>query len=327
MMKQITQTILTTLKGARRILITSHQNPDGDSVGSQLALAEYVSALGVSYAIVNDGTIPSKYRFLPGIAGIRDIEGYVPSGDFDVAVIVECSNLARVGRVERLIAPACTVINIDHHPDNASFGAINWNDIDAAAAGEMIYDLIRENGVAITPAMAANLYAAILTDTGRFYYSNTTPKCLRIAAALIEAGADPTSLTTDIYYRQSRAMIRLAALAAADMQYLLDGRLCTMTLEQKRLRETQANQGDTEGLVNLTMNAEGVEVGVLFTELDRTRTKVSFRSQNTVNVGEIAAHYGGGGHVNASGCQIDLPLAEAQKEVVAYLKERLNGSV
>jgi phosphoesterase RecJ-like protein len=175
--------------------------------------------------------------------------------------------------------------------------------------------------------MAANLYAAILTDTGRFYYNNTTARCLRIAAELIEAGADPTSLTTNIYYRQSRAMIRLAALAAADMQYLLDGRLCTMTLEQKRLRETHASQSDMEGLVNLTMNAAGVEVGVLFTEMDGARTKVSFRSQNTINVGEIAAHYGGGGHVNASGCQIDLPMAEAQKEVVDYLKERLNGSV
>lgn len=327
MMKQIKKTILQTLRNARQVLITSHQNPDGDSVGSQLALAEYLSTLNIPAVVVNDGIIPAKYRFLPGIDRILNIESYVASGGFDVAVVVECSNLARAGKVERLIDPHCKVVNIDHHPDNAAFGSANWNDVDASAAGEMIYELVREDGASVTPTMAANLYAAILTDTGRFYYSNTTARCLRIAAELIEAGADPTDLTTNIYYRQSRVMIRLAALAAADMQYLLDGRLCTMTLEKKRLQETHANQSDMEGLVNLTMNADGVEVGILFTELDGARTKISFRSQDAINVGEIAAHYGGGGHANASGCQIDLPLAEAQKEVVNYLKERLNGSV
>jgi phosphoesterase RecJ-like protein len=138
MMKQIKKTILKTLKNARQVLITSHQNPDGDSVGSQLALAEYVSALEIPTVIVNDGIIPAKYRFLPGIDRILNIESYVPSGGFDVAVVVECSNLARAGKVERLIDPRCAVVNIDHHPDNAAFGSLNWNDVDASAAGEMI---------------------------------------------------------------------------------------------------------------------------------------------------------------------------------------------
>ncbi len=326
-MKQIRQTILATLKNARRVLVTSHQNPDGDSVGSQLALAEFLTVLTTAPVLVNDGLIPTKYHTLPGIDRILDINDFVPAGEFDVAVVVECSNPARAGRVADLIDARCTVVNIDHHPDNSSFGAINWNDVTASAAGEMIYGLIREADVSVTPTMAANLYAAILTDTGRFHFSNTTPRCLRIAAELIEAGADPTRLTNDIYFRQSREMIHLAALVAADMDYLLDGRLCAMTLDQARMRETRTNQADAEGLVNLTISAAGVKVGVLFTEMNDARTKVSFRSQDAIDVGAIAAHYGGGGHVNASGCQLHLPLAQARREVLAFLKDRLDGSV
>lgn len=326
MTKQIKQTILTTLNAARRVLISSHQNPDGDSVGSQLALAEFLDTQGVPPTIINDGAIPAKYNTLPGIDRIRDART-ADDGGFDVAVIVECSTRSRVGAVERLLDDRCIIVNIDHHPDNTAFGAVNWNDPTAAAAGEMIYDLIGEAGTPVTPTMAANLYAAILTDTGRFHFSCTTPHSLRVAAALIEAGADPTRLTNDIYFRQSRAMIRLAALVAADMEYLLDGRLCAMVLDRARLRETNASQADSEGLVNLTMNADGVKVGVLFTELENGRTKVSFRSQDAIDVGQIAAHYGGGGHVNASGCQVNLPLADARREVLTYLKERLNGSV
>jgi len=308
------------------VLIASHQNPDGDSIGSQLALAEVLDALAVPHAIVNEGVVPSRYNTLPGVERIGDVRTFADDG-FDVAVIIECSTLNRIGAVERLITGDCTLINIDHHPDNAAFGAINWNDTAASAAGEMIYDLIWESGLPVTPTMAANLYAAILTDTGRFHFSCTTPRSLRIAAELMEAGADPTQLTNDIYFRQSPAMIRLAALVAADMEYLLDGRLCAMVLDRARLLETKANQSDTEGLVNLTMSAAGVKVGVLFTEMETGRTKVSFRSQDAIDVGQIAAHYGGGGHVNASGCQINLPLAEARRDVLAYLKERLNGSL
>lgn len=326
MTTKVKQTILTTLKQARKVLISSHQNPDGDSIGSQLALAEVLDALAVPQAIVNEGVIPSKYNTLPGVQRICDVRTFADDG-FDLAVVIECSTLNRIGAVERLITDGCIIINIDHHPDNASFGTINWNATAASAAGEMIYDLIREAGLPVTPAMAANLYAAILTDTGRFHFSCTTPRSLRIAAELMEAGANPTQLTNDIYFRQSPAMIRLAALVAADMEYLLDGRLCAMVLDRARLRETKANQSDTEGLVNLTMSAAGVKVGVLFTELEDARTKVSFRSQDAIDVGQIAAHYGGGGHVNASGCQVDLPLAEARREVLAYLKERLNGSL
>jgi bifunctional oligoribonuclease and PAP phosphatase NrnA len=327
MTKQIKQTILTTFKDARQVLITSHQNPDGDSIGSQLALAEFLAALGLPNVIVNDGIIPSKYHSLPGINRILDIDDFAPSTGFDVAVVVECSNLARAGKVEHLVDPRCAIVNIDHHPDNASFGGINWIDVAASAAGEMIYELIRETDLTITSTMAANLYTAILTDTGRFHYSNTTARCLRIAAELIEAGADPTRLTNDIYFRQSREMIHLTALVAADMDYLLEGRLCAMTLDRARMRDTRANQGDAEGLINVTMSAAGVRVGVLFTELDDAHTKVSFRSQDAIDVGEIAAHYGGGGHVNASGCQVNLPLVQARREVLNYLKDRLNGSV
>jgi phosphoesterase RecJ-like protein len=175
--------------------------------------------------------------------------------------------------------------------------------------------------------MATNLYAAILTDTGRFHYANTTPNCMRAAAHLLELGASTVEVTEKVYFSLKPQVVKLTGRVVGDMQFELDGRLCLLTVDQKTLAEAHVDNGDIEGLVNYTLYARGVELGALFTELSAGKTKVSFRSQKDLDVAAIAAHFGGGGHVNASGCIVDMPLREARETIIRYIEDRLNGSV
>ncbi len=324
----IRQKIIDTLLKSKKVLVTAHKSPDGDSLGSQLGLAGFLEDNNIEHTLVNEGVIPDKYRFMPGIEAVLDIEklsGEV--GPFDTAVVIECSNLERIGRVQRLIGPETVVINIDHHQDNVEFGAVNLKIIEAAAAGEMIYDILQQGSYPISRDMATNLYTAILTDTGRFHYSSTTPACLMAAAHLMELGANAAEITDNVYYNLRPQVVRLTGLAISEMQYQMNGRLCLLTVDRKMMQAAEAGQGDTEGLVNYSMYPNGVELGVLFTEVDNHQTKVSFRSQKDVDVADIAAHFGGGGHINASGCVVELPLEKARETIVKYIKDRLNGSV
>ena len=328
MIKQIRQDIIDTLLASHQVLITAHKSPDGDSLGSQLGLAGFLAARNIPYLIVNDGIIPDKYRFLPGIETIRDVEDVPsPAPAFDTAVVVECSSFDRIGDVGGLINDRCRIINIDHHQDNVPFGKINLKDVGAAAAGEMIYDLLVQAAARIDRDMATNLYTAILTDTGRFHYVSTTPYSLKVAAALLECGADPVEITEKVYFNLKPQAVRLTGMAIANMRFLMGGRLCLLTVDKNMLTQSGAGWGDMEGLVNYSLYADGVRVGVLLTELDGAKTKVSLRSQNKIDVAAIAAHYGGGGHLNASGCVVELPLEQARETIVAYIEEQLDGSV
>lgn len=328
MNKKIRQQIIDRLLQSSHLLITAHRSPDGDSIGSQLGLAGFLEARRIPFMIVNQGEIPEKYRFLPGSKMIRDIsEIDRVEKPFDTAVVIECSTMERIGDVRRLIDDKTVIINIDHHQDNVSFGGINFTDTRAAAAGEMIFDILRQVPAEFDAAMATNLYTAILTDTGRFHYSSTTPYCLQVAAELLSFGADPVEITEKIYYNLRPQVVRLTGMAVANMQLMVDGRLCVLTIDRAMMKETGTGDGDTEGIVNYSMYSNGVDIGVLFTEIENKRTKVSFRSQNDIDVADIAAHYGGGGHLNASGCIVELPLERAIEKIVSYIKERLNGSV
>jgi len=320
--------IIDRLRQSRQVLITAHKNPDGDSLGSQLGLAGFLDQIGVSYQLINEGAIPDKFKFLPDVEKIHNIETYKRADTaFDSAVIIECSTLDRIGRVRELIGDDTTVINIDHHQDNRLFGDINFKDVEAAAAGQMIYEILRKAQATITEAIATNLYTAILTDTGRFHYSSTTPACMRVASELLERGADPVSTTESVYYDLKPRAILLTGLAISSMQYKCDGRLCLMTIDRKMMIKAGAEKSDTEGLVNYSMYASGVQVGILFTEVADDRTKISFRSRDDINVAEMAAQFGGGGHINASGCIVEMPLAKARDKIIEIVRERLNGSV
>ncbi len=310
------QAVEKVLRKAKNILVTSHQDPDGDSLGSQMALIAYLQKKKKRILAVNQGKMPNKYRFLDPKGIIR--EAVLPLPDFvpEVAFVVECPSLRRIGSVQQLLRPETVIVNIDHHPKNEKFGQINWLDAKASAVGEMIYEFLLAARFKITRPVAEALYTAILTDTGRFRYSSTKPKTLEICARLMQLGANPQKITEEVYYRISPSDLRLVARVLEGMELHEGGQVCFLSIDDRILADTGARFEDTEGIVDYSLYLREVKVGVLFKELSFGKTKVSLRSQNGINISPIAKFFGGGGHPNASGCALPLPLPEAKRTVL-----------
>jgi len=307
---------------ARRVLISSHLDPDGDSLGSQLAMATLAQGWKKKVAIANQGEIPSKYQFLDSEKRIilhrnKRVLKFMP----DLVIILESPYLERIGWVKEVIPEKCTIINIDHHPDNVSYGTINYLDPTAAAVGEMVYAIMLRAGFPVSPMVASWLYAAILTDTGRFRYTSTTSKSMRICAQLIDLGADARYLTDKIYFNFSEQNLRLLGHVLSGLELHQGGKISCLTVDQKSVKQFQISPGDTEGLVDYSLFINGAEVGALFKEIGSHRTKVSLRSQNHLDIGQLARQYGGGGHKNAAGFALNQPLTQAKRMVLEELKK------
>ena len=319
--------VLDLIRGSRTILITSHRDPDGDSIGSQLALAHLVEKWGKSCRIINQGELPFKYGFLDPSSKIENVEVMESrkgaGADPDLAFVLDCTSMSRVGDVERIIPPQTSLVNIDHHQDNELFGTFNHVDVSASAVGETIFSLLEAAAVPLTPEVANQLYAAILTDTGRFKFTNTTPRCLNVCAELIEKGADPRYVTNQIYFNHSLAFLKLLGSVLRHPEITGRERICSMIISQRTLRDLKVNPKELEGLVNYSLFLKGVEIGLLFTEKEDGKTKVNLRSQNEFNVAKVAKAFGGGGHRNAAGCMLDLSLNEAKKIIVGQIQRML----
>ncbi len=312
--------IAELLRPASRILITAHRDPDGDSLGCQLAFHEYWTSQKKRTAdIVNHGSLPRKYRFLDPKGLVRTRGQIKRRKHWDAVVVFECSSLDRIGSVQSLVPDAIPVVNIDHHPQNSMFGTVNVLDSTAAACGEMVYDLLNLWKARITPAIAQQLAVAIVTDTGRFHYHSTSPRTLELTAELMRQGADLTALTDQIYYSYTVNHFRLLQHVLGHAQISAGGTVCLLTLSAADRRQFGVPMRELEGLVDYTLSVRGVKVGALLKELGPHKTKVSLRSSDSFNVSEIAGLFGGGGHVNASGCTIDLPMEES----VAALKKAI----
>lgn len=310
------QAVEKVLRKAKNILVTSHQDPDGDSLGSQMALIAYLQKGKKRILAVNQGKMPNKYRFLDPKGVIREAVEPLPDFTPEVAFVVECPSLRRIGCVQKLLRPDTVIVNIDHHPKNEKFGQINWLDAKASAVGEMIYDFLLASRFKITRPVAEALYTAILTDTGRFRYSSTQPRTLEICARLMQLGANPQKITEEVYYRISPSDLRLVARVLEGMELHEGGRVCFLSIDDRILADTGARFEDTEGIVDYSLYLREVKVGVLFKELSSRKTKVSLRSQNGIDISPIAKAFGGGGHPNASGCALSMPLQEAKRTVL-----------
>lgn len=312
MTKSAAAAVARRLVNARRLLLTAHRDPDGDSLGCQLAFYEYwTRQRGRRADIINQGPLPSKYRFLDPRRIVRAPGRAFKGTRWDCAIVFECSALDRIGSVERLIPPELPIINIDHHRHNAGYGAINIVDPEAAACGEMIYDLFRHWKADITPSIAGNLAVAILTDTGRFYHPCTNIRTLEITAALMRHGANLTELATNVYHSLSPRQFRLIHHVLGHAELRAGGKICFLSLSARDRQRFGVPMHDLEGLVDYTLSLAGVRVGALLRELAPRRTKASLRSANSVDVAAVAQGFGGGGHRNAAGCVIERPLREA----------------
>jgi phosphoesterase RecJ-like protein len=299
-------------------LITSHERPDGDALGSELALYYMLRAGGKTAVVYNQDQTPGDYRFLPGADVI--VHELPPTESFDAAFILDCSELDRVGREAGRIRKIMQLINIDHHVSNGGFCDATLLDAGASSTGELIYRLAEAMMLPLTPEMATNLYAALLTDTGGFCYGNTTRDCLVIAGRLVENGARPQWISENIYENAPLVKIRLLAVALESLALDLNGKVGSMIVTQENFARTGALQEHMEGFADLPRTIAGVEISILFSELEKDYFKLSFRSKGRFDVERVAGKFGGGGHINAAGCSIRGDIDTIKRLVLAQIE-------
>jgi phosphoesterase RecJ-like protein len=302
----------------QRFLISSHARPDGDSIGSQLAMAYALRALGKDVTIVNRDPAPPPLMAFPGVPSIHVAERV--DGDYDAAIVLECSELKRTG-VEGL--ERYFLINVDHHPGNAEFGALNWFNGHAAACTEMVFDLVEALGVPLSPEIATHLYVGILTDTGSFHYSSISPRTFDICRRLAEAGVDPPRVARSIFDSNSLGRLKLFGAVLSSIELEDEGRLAIVRVDRAMAASAGGSYEDTEGLINLPLTVRDIQAVVFFKELSEREYRVSMRSKGEIDVCSVAKGFGGGGHKNASGCTVTGDYAEVR----ARLTRNLVGAI
>jgi bifunctional oligoribonuclease and PAP phosphatase NrnA len=303
-----------------RFIISSHARPDGDAIGSELAMAAALRALGKEVRVINADPTPAMLQPFPGVAAIEIAPAVPADARADAVIVMECGDLARTGvsGLDRFF-----VINIDHHPGNTGYGALNWFDASAAACGEMVFDLIRALGVPLSTEIATHVYVAILTDTGSFHFSNLSPRTFDICRQALEAGVDPVAVARQVYDSNTMGRIRLLGAVLNDMQVAADGRLAILCMDQATVARTGATPDDAEGLVNQPLTVRDIVAVAFVKQVQGDEYRVSLRSKGAVDVGAVAKPFGGGGHRNASGCTIVMPLAGLRTTLV----ERLTAAI
>lgn len=294
--------VAAAIRAHDAFLLTSHARPDGDAIGSQLAMAFALDALGKRVRLVNKDAAPAPYRDFPGIDRIIAADRAEPIAGLDEATIVmECGDLSRP-EVAGLERP--TVINIDHHIGNAMYGTVNWFDASAAACGEMVADVIDALEVPWTQDIAAHLYLAIATDTGGFRHGPMSERTFRACARVAATGLSTAQLSREIFDSFSIGRIRLTGALLDAMTLHHDQRLAVLYYDDDLLAACGATTDDTDGLVNLPLGAKAVVAVALVRKQDEGRYRVSMRSKGAVSVRDVAVAHGGGGHVNAAACSI-----------------------
>ncbi len=301
------------LKAAKKLVIVSHVSPDGDTLGSSLALMHALRMLGKEVIMNVDDDISTVYSFLPGIA---EYCRFAPeeSVDADLLVIVDASSADRAGNALDVVkSPA--VLNIDHHKTNTRFADYLYLDSDAAATAEIIYSLLLEMGIKLTRDIATCIYEGIYTDTGSFKYSNTTSNTLKTAAALLNYGVNP-SLISDNMELKSRSQVEMLRKVLETLTFLKDGKIAYIEIPL----ELYDHNVETDTFISYPRYVEGVEIALLFKQVEANLTRVSFRSKE-IDVAKVALSFGGGGHKKASGCSIYAPLKEAEKVILEAVGE------
>jgi bifunctional oligoribonuclease and PAP phosphatase NrnA len=314
-MDQLEQ-VLHHIGERKHFLVTSHTRPDGDSVGSTLALAQVLRKMGKSAEVVLGDTVPVIYQPLPHAETIRHAAHV--NGKYDAAIILECDSLVRT-RLQGL--EQHFLINIDHHATSKPFADINWIDPSACAVAEMVFRLALVAGVKITPDVATCLYTAVLTDTGSFCYSPTNAQTFELAKRLVEHGAEPARIAQNIYFSSPTSKMRLLGAALSNLHR--EGPIAWMAVTRQDMDRCGALDEDCEGLVNYALGIAGVEVAVFLREIGADRVRVSIRSKGAVNVADIAGKFGGGGHECASGFSLEGPLQAAEERVLAELRGKI----
>lgn len=315
--------VVAAIQAAPAVAVLSHVAPEGDAIGSLLGALLALRAAGKTAHGYLADPLPPNLAQLPGAGELRR---QVPIGrPYPCYLVLDTADLARTGGLLEGRPASSVVVNVDHHPGNPAFGDVNWVDPAASSAGEMVWRLLEAGGFPLPPPAAANLYAAILTDTGSFRHGNTTPAALRAAASLVEAGADPAAIAAGLFGQREVREFRLLAEALGSLALSPDGRVAW--IEVSLAAQTRAGAGleVTDEFVEYPRALAGVRVAVAFKEVAAAEIKVSFRSRGELDVRRVAASLGGGGHRNAAGCTLQMDLAAAKAAVLGALA-RLPGA-
>jgi phosphoesterase RecJ-like protein len=321
--KQLTQA-LEFLQGGDDYLVVSHVQPDGDAISSTIVMHWLLQKLGKKTTLMNEGEVPFRLHYLSASDSIIPFSIQPPQRAFRRIVSVDCADFQRIGKVSGAFEPGYELLNIDHHPTNDGFGTVNLLQFDAAATVEILFDLIDAAGIALDLDVATAIYTGLLTDTGGFRYSNTSPHVMNIASRLLAVGVNGFQLADHLLEKMTMPQLRILERGLSRLTFSEDGQIGWLYIEPADMGETGATGEDLEGLVNYPRNIDGVEVGILFKVANSGEVKVSFRSAGKVDVAAIAQSFGGGGHIRAAGCRIEAQLPDAMALVVDAVRKALN---
>jgi bifunctional oligoribonuclease and PAP phosphatase NrnA len=316
------QSVAKALMGARRIASLCHENPDADTLGAAIAIALIAERLGKEYEIIAPQRPAAMYAFLPRFDEIV----LEPSGTADVAVVCDAATLERIGPMastHREWLARAEILNIDHHATNSGFGAANLVDSSAAATCQVIGDLLPDLGIEPDVELATALLAGIVRDSHSFADTNTSPRTLRLAATLLEAGAPLAAIYRFLFAEMPYARMLLWGKLLDGLGQRRDGRIVYACLTLAMLEETGTEQPDADGIAEFIAQAKGAEVTLLLRELGPDETRTSIRTSELVDASEIARPFGGGGHVRRAGCTVAAPLGEAVARVLQVCEEQL----
>ncbi|GAK38462.1 bifunctional oligoribonuclease/PAP phosphatase NrnA [Paenibacillus urinalis] len=304
-------------------LIVSHVQPDGDAVSSTVMVGWLLSCLGKKFTMINEGPIPQRMQYLWNADQILNASLQSPPKQFQQVICVDCADYERVGKVTHWFADEANILNIDHHPTNNGYGKVNIIKDDAAATAEILYDLVEACGVAWDKEAATAAYTGLLTDTGGFRYSSTSPKVMKIASDLLALGVNGPELAERLLEEITLPQLKVLTRALNTLSISEDGQIAWVVVTPEDMTECGAQNDDLEGIVNYPRNIQGVEVGILFKVISDEVAKVSFRSAGKVDVAALAQGFGGGGHVRAAGARVEGPWQDTVNEVVERVKSQL----
>ncbi len=320
-MKLDSQGFFRFIQTKERFIVTCHVHPDGDAIGSLLAIGFLLKQYGKQVELICSEGVPAVYLFLEGNQLIK--KERERSATPEVLISVDCAEKDRCAiDAGTWDIPGLTIVNIDHHITNTGFGKINLIDPQAAATGEVLYRMFSEAGALLNQAIAAALYTAVATDTGFFRYSSTSSYTLELASQLVkEYGIEPSKVAEQVHEQKSFKSVRLLGEVLCTLKVGINGKVAWMVLDQPMLSKFQVENEETESFVNYARSIEGVEIGILFKELRPDEIKLSWRSSVAVDVSKLAAYFGGGGHARAAGCTINGSVDKVVNDVLKFVAE------
>jgi phosphoesterase RecJ-like protein len=317
MSRIINQKLSNEIDKSTTIGIVSHLNPDGDNIGSILALGTSLEKLGKTVTILESDFVPSDLLFLPNVRKITKLEVDLK---FDVLFVLDSSDPERLGDNKKYLPDSECIVNIDHHISNTNFGDINIVDPSASSTSEIIFKLIEELNLPLDIDIATCIYVGISTDTGRFMYENVKSSTHRIASKLLEIGIDAYDINKNLYQKRSLERTKLFIEVVGSSKLLCSNKVSIAKVTLEDLYKTNAKPEDSDGIVEFLRDTETVEVSVLLKEITNNLTRVSIRTKDYVDANKICNHFGGGGHLRAAGCTIEKNIDESESLIIEVIK-------